>query len=321
LDEKLLQGDRFRASKENLEATLKGIEAFYASPQAPRHTGPPDCGRCNTKKRRVAEAYYEYYLSDAPGRWDSNLLEYRQEIQRRFNHPEGPQLEEIHALFQSTLREYLKQTLLAPKPSDNSDVYSYKSMAAGLLEQGKATNEVLKYYHSAQLNSCNPSTASIVRALNNSQTPQESAQIYISLYCAPSPTDNPQQKNIKQKYARLFEQLVPHDEVIAAWRKEAAASQDSKLAHLKGRLQELQMGQSAHLKDKARKAAKAQRREPSPRVVACQREGCPLDVNISGSEEIIECAVCEWLERNGGRFYYCSFEHCEEDGVSPAEIR
>lgn len=319
LDVKLLQGDRFRESRDKLETSLQSIEAFYASPQAPRHAGPPDCGRCNTKKRRVAEAYYEYYLSDASGRWDSNLLEYRDEMRRKFSQPEGPQLEEIHALFQSTFREYLKQILLAPKATDNSDINSYKSMAADLLEQGKATNEVLEYYHTSQLNSCNPPTASIIRALNDSKTPRERAQIYISFYCTPSSTDTPQQKNIKQKYARLFEQLIPHDDVLAAWHKEAAASQESKVADLRGRLQELQMGQSAHLKDKARKAANAQRREPSPRVVSCQREGCPLDVNISGAEEIIECAVCGWLERNGGRqgrFYYCSFEHCEEDGVS-----
>ncbi|TVY20572.1 hypothetical protein LARI1_G002533 [Lachnellula arida] len=317
LDVKLLQGDRFRESKEKLETSLKSIEAFYASPQAPRHAGPPDCGRCNTKKRRVAEAYYECYLSDASGRWDSNLPEYREEMRRKFSQPEGPQLEEIHALFQSTFREYLKQILLAPKATDNSDINSYKIIAADLLEQGKATNEVLEYYHTSQLNSCNQSTASIIRALNDSKTPRERAQIYISFYCTPSSTDTPQQKNIKQKYARLFEQLIPHDDVIAAWHKEAAASQESKVADLRGRLQELQMGQSAHLKDKARKAANAQRREPSPRVVSCQREGCPLDVNISGVEELIECAVCEWLERNGGRggrFYYCSFEHCEEDG-------
>jgi len=320
LDEKLLQADRFREARERLESTLKDIDVFYASPQAPIHTGPPDCERCSARKRKITEAFYEYYLSDTPGRWDSNLLDYRQEMARKFNQPGGPNLDEIHAYFQTTFRDYLKQTIFNPKPSQSPDIQTYKNMAADLLDQGKSTNEVLETYHNSQLHTCEPSTAAVIRDLSDSLEPRERAQIYISAYCTSLETDSAPVKNIKQKYARMFEKLVPHDEVISAWREEAAASQEKSLSELKDQLAALHMAQGAHLKVKARKEEKNRKvREQTPQMVMCRKSRCPLEVNLNGTEEITVCEICQWMEKNGrgyGETAYCSDEHCEEDFVS-----
>jgi len=120
----------------------------------------------------------------------------------------------------------------------------------------------------------------------------------------------------------MFEQLIPHDEVLSAMIKEAEDSQAAKIADLQRELNDLQMARSAHMKAKAKKADKDERmmldREPSPRFVQCGLTGCAIDVNLADGE-IIECALCEWLYRrdgSGGRFYYCSVEHAEDDFVS-----
>ncbi|TVY51946.1 hypothetical protein LSUE1_G010125, partial [Lachnellula suecica] len=246
LDQKLQQGDLLREAKEQLESSLKTITTFYASPKAPAHTGPPNCERCNTRKRRITAAYHEYYLADTPGRWDSNLPEYRAELQRLFDQPNGPPLEEIHTLFQNTLRSYLKQTLLAPSSQDDKDA------TASMLSAAKDTSTILDTYHTSS-QSCALENALLAQALSSAQSPQERARLYIETYCIPSPTDTPPQKNLKQKYARLFEQLTPHDEVMAAWRQEAERGQEAKLGEMKGRLADLRMGQSAHLKAKRKK--------------------------------------------------------------------
>jgi hypothetical protein len=239
---------------------------------------------------------------------------------KKFDQPDGPNLEEIHELFQTTFRQYLKQTIFNPKEYHNSDIQSYKNMAGDLLDQGKSINEVLETYHKSQLQTCGPSTAAAIRDLSDSLEPRERAQIYISVYCSPLESDSAPVKNIKQKYARMFEKLVPHDEVISAWRAEAAASQDKNLSELKSTLADLQLGQSAHLKNKAKKAEKERKvREQTPQMVMCGKMGCPVDVNLNGPEDISVCEICEWMEKNGrgyGGTVYCSDQHCEDDFVS-----
>jgi hypothetical protein len=114
----------------------------------------------------------------------------------------------------------------------------------------------------------------------------------------------------------MFGELIPHDEVLAAMKKEAADSHASKIDVLQREISELQMAQSAHLKVKAKKEEKHERmildREPSPKMVQCSLDGCANEVNLLA--DMIECAICEWLHRKGGergRYVYCSVEHAE----------
>jgi hypothetical protein len=143
----------------------------------------------------------------------------------------------------------------------------------------------------------------------------------MNYYCRPAWADSPQQKAFKAKYARMFGELIPHDEVLAAMEKEAADSHASKIDVLQREISELQMAQSAHLKVKAKKEEKHERmildREPSPKMVQCSLDGCANEVNLLA--DTIECAICEWLHRKGGergRYVYCSVEHADEDFVS-----
>ncbi|KAF4632221.1 hypothetical protein G7Y89_g5907 [Cudoniella acicularis] len=316
LDQRAAQAEYLSQAKAQLELKLKSINGFYASPHAERHNGPPNCERCNTKKRRIAEAYCDFYLSYAP--WNSNRPDLKDELDRRFNDPSGPQLGGMHEVFQTVLRDHIKNDLCAPKPYDDPDTYAYKSMTSDMFDDDSSAKEILDYYLDCQLNFADPNIKDFIYAMQDARTPEQRAQAYINYYCKPLPADTPQVKNFKAKYARMFEQLTPHDIVVATMRKEAEDSQHSKVSTLRHRLGELQMAQSAHLKNKARKAEKDQRmqeREPSPRYVNCSLENCPLDINIT-TDEITECLICDWLERKGGRrghFYYCSVEHAEED--------
>jgi len=60
--------------------------------------------------------------------------------------------------------------------------------------------------------------------------------------------------------------------------------------------------------------------DPSPRMERCALEMCIREVDLNDEKGVVECAICEWLDRKGGReherqgrFYYCSIEHAEDD--------
>ncbi|RDL41040.1 Uncharacterized protein BP5553_01019 [Venustampulla echinocandica] len=317
VDQRTAQGEQFRQAKQQLESKLKTIASFYSSPHAEAHTGPPNCERCNTKRRRITEAYYDFYLTNTP--WDAADPSLRADLDKTFNNPQGDRLDHMHKIVQSVVREHIRHDLCSPDPADDVDTFNYKQVGAEMFRQDRDTKEILNCYTEAQLKTIrDPNIVEFIRASEAANTPDQRAQTYINYYCRLTTTDTPQQKNFKSKYARMFEQLMPRDVVVTAMRKEAEELQASKLSDLEHRLGELQMAQSAHLKAKARKAEKDKMihaREASPRYVSCSVEECPLDINVT-SEEVIECGICEWLSRKGGKgshFYYCSVEHAEED--------
>jgi len=240
----------------------------------------------------------------------------------KLNNPDGYSLEEVHALFQSAFREHLKQDLCTPVEKDTPQTFSLKSATAHQFDSGRPTADILSDYAAAiERIAPNPDAAAFASAINNSRSQEERAHIYMNYYCRPAWADSPQQKAFKVKYARMFEALVPHDEVLAAMKKEAADSQANKIDVLQREISELQMAQSAHMKVKAKKEERHERmildREPSPKMVQCSLDGCANEVDLLGAT--IECAICEWLHRKGGergRYVYCSVEHADEDFVS-----
>ncbi|KAH7308800.1 hypothetical protein BKA65DRAFT_519944 [Rhexocercosporidium sp. MPI-PUGE-AT-0058] len=318
-DRRLQSGDQFRESKEQLEATLAAIDRFYASPEAGPHDGPPNCQRCSKKRHDVARAFYDYYVSDDPRAWYADHVQYKQEMQRRFENPDDFSLDDTHSFFQSVLREHLKQDLCTVLPTDSANITAFKYKTSDFFNEGRSTEEILDAYLGyASSIAPTPQAAAFNAALQDSTTKEERAQSYIDYYCASSWSDPPAVKAIKAKHARMFEALVPHDQVLASWRKDAQESQTSKVAELQGKLSDIKMAQSAYLKNKKRKAEKDQRmvdREPIPRIELCALRECPIKINLV-TEEVIECAICEWMDRKGGergRAVYCSLEHANED--------
>ncbi|KAH8654560.1 hypothetical protein BGZ60DRAFT_496102 [Tricladium varicosporioides] len=316
LDQRAAQAMNLTQAKIQLEAKLKSINGFYASPHSEGHTEPPHCKRCNGKKLRIAEAYYDFYVSYAP--WNSNRPDLKDELEKNFNDPQGPELEKMHQIFQIVLREHVKNDLCTPQNTDDDNTYNYKQRTADMFDQGVSSSDILEFYVNAQFQTSNQNTVDFITAMQEAVTPEQRAQAYANYYCKSLPDDPPQVRNFKSKYARIFEQLIPHDEVVDAMRKEAEETQHSKVSALKDNLGALQMGHSAHLKAKARKAEKDQRihdRDSSPQYVSCSLEKCPLEPDIM-RDETVECLICDWLEHKGGRrgrFYYCCVEHAEED--------
>jgi hypothetical protein len=244
-------------------------------------------------------------------------------MDKKLHDANGYSLEDVHILFQSALREHMKQDLCTPQPTDSLETRALKSMTSNMFDNGRPTSEILSDYAATlEQSASNQDEAAFVSALNVSKTKEERAQIYIRYYCSPSWNESPQQKAFKAKYTRMFEQLVPHDEVVAAMMKEAEDAQSSKIEALQRELSELQMAQSAHFKVKAKKEEKDQKimmdRESSPKMVQCSLDCCANEINLL-ADAILECAICEWLDRKGGergRYVYCSIEHADEDFVS-----
>jgi hypothetical protein len=317
VDDRVESGKEFQKAKVQLEAKLKSIRSYFNSPHAPAHTASPNCDRCNTKNHRIAGAYHDFYSSNPPFGVDE--FDYRDALDRALREPLGPQLSQMHKVFQEALRQHLKNDLCVSQPHDDKDVKAYKSATAAMFDYGHDTQETVQSYTEYQLRSIKEPKATVfIKDLQKATSPEQRAQVYINFYCKPDATDTAEQRNFKTKYTRIFEQLNPHDNVVSAMRREAEEAQANKVSKLSQSLGEMQMAFSAHLKNKARKAEKDKRmndRDMSPCYANCGVEDCPIDINIS-TDGTIECTICEWLERKGSRrerVYYCSVEHAEED--------
>ena len=284
------------------------------------------------------QAYYDYYLGHQPGRWDEGLIQYRQEIEGMFNGSDVS-LEAIHERSKAELREHLRKDLCTTLPGDSKDVVEYKMRLGGLLQevsieealgrgfQEKIDGSALVPGLDGQVgwdearDVAHPVGFNV--SLQDAKTVEQRAELYIAYYCTPAWNDTPQQRSMKMKYGKLFESGMSHDTVLGMWTKEAHEIKAREVGRLKQRLGELQMAQSAHLKNKKRKMEKDARMKDKeyvvvPRLVQCSLRGCELQMDVS-KEGPIECAICDWLARRGGErrhFYYCSEDHIEDDFVS-----
>lgn len=256
------------------------------------------------------------------------------------NRPDVP-LDAIHDRFKAELRGHLEKDLCTVLPSDSPDVVRDKNHIKSLFDEGLDFNDILKCYIQAQrtrlayyddslrddgaaaLPAEHP--AGLNAAIQDSKNADDRAGLYASYYCGQSWSDTPQQRNMKAKYSKVFESGLSHDTVLGMWRRDAKGIKGREVERLKHGLGELQMAQSAHLKNKARKMEKDIRVKdrvyvdvPKPEPVKCSLEGC--QVQMDAKEGPIECAVCDWLVRQNPavnrHFYYCSEEHAEEDFVS-----
>jgi hypothetical protein len=285
------------------------------------------------------QAYYNYYLGNQPGRWDEHLLSYRQELENMFNSPGEVLLAAIHDRFKAELGEHLRKDLCAILPADSKGAVEYKMRVDELLRQvsieealaaalrgkidGLAFVDGLEGRRVLDGTRDEAHPAGFNVSLQDSRTPEQRAELYVTYYCTPTWNDTPQQRNMKTKYGKLFESGMSHDTVLAIWKKEALDIKAREVDRLKQRLGELQMAQSAQLKNKKRKMEKDARMKDKeyvvvPRLVECSLPGCDSQMDV-GKEGPIECAVCDWLARKSHdrrRFYYCSEEHVEEDFVS-----
>ena len=320
LDQRLLLGDQYRSLKEWLKTELAEINRDF---QGGSHTASDSCERCIDKKRKVKQAYHDYYSSCSAVRSSG----YSDELNAMFKTPEKYHLEDIHAFFEARLRHHLKRDLCELRQGERGETAQSivdKTMAAEKFDEGRPLQEILDSVLESHLSSCqDPEQAAFVSRLQNTKLPVDRFPLYIKYYCNPCWNDTALQKNFKAKYARMFEAGKPHDEVVRTMRTEAAQTQAEELSAWKHRLAELQMAQSAHLKNKRKKAERKDRKDLGredyePRVVHCSLKECESSIDVE-SEEAIECALCDYLARKSHsrtHFYYCSVQHAEEDFVS-----
>jgi hypothetical protein len=333
LDQKIREADRFRYDEERLSGTLQMIERVSSTPRGGPHTGNSNCERCTEKRIMITQAYHSFYISHEPDRWDSSLAEYREEMERMFSDPEQYTLEDIHARFQQELRQHIKKEMCTLKRGDSKTVVERKRWSASQFDNVHDLKSTLQTTLEVTLNTTPREAAEAMYALHSTKTAHERAPVYAKYYCTPSWTDTSQQKNIKAKYARQFEAGLSHDQVITAWKNEVLSSQQQEISKLQHRLGELQMAQSAHLKNKAKKAEKDQRIQDReyvfvPKMERCTFTGCNKEVDVNTEGGALQCALCDWLaaryedveRKKGWRFFYCSREHVEEDFVSYREF-
>lgn len=335
LDRRLAQGDNFRRDQERLFHNLSAIQEHWSSGTQDReyssvgpHTGSFSCARCAEKKRQIRQAYRDYYLSEWPGTWDSDLQEYQQTLKKIFD--DGVDLDAIHEHAEVELRRHLKLDLIMPTASDSSNRTWEKDRVCELFNGGADIKHIVESHLAARLEDLPVEEAGFVKALQSTRTAEERAPVYIDYYCRPSSSDDTDQRKLKNDFAREFQQgTASHDALIRAWRKEAEEKQLERISKLREKESDLQMALSAHLKDKVKKAEKVKmiqdRTNISLETTSCSLENCPIDVEIGPTHSPIECMLCYWLARKSKgapsprqRYYYCSVEHGNEDFVSLA---
>ncbi len=324
MDEKLAQGDAFRKSREKLKAELEEIDRYFSSPEAGCHTGPLNCSVCDQKKGKLIRAFCDYYLSTEPGTWTLDYPHFREHLQLRLNEPD-PSLEAVHSIFTARLRHHLKNEHCTPHVSDLPSTTTMKRILLNMFMEGEPIPSILNFYLSdLEGRVSETEAAQFVAAMQKTKTPEDRARLYVLYYCSNGPNDPPVLRDFKEKYTRIFEALVPHDEVLVAMRKEAQDYQAKNVQHvqqLEERLGALELGKKAHLKKEQRKNAR-NGGDVTEQVVNCSLDGCPIEINLM-TEEVIECVICEWMAEKGGmdgerreRAVYCSVEHAEDDFVS-----
>ena len=128
----------------------------------------------------------------------------------------------------------------------------------------------------------------------------------------------------------MFAEGHPHDEVIRQWHREVLEAQEKRTGKLKYQLGELKMAQTAHLKNKAKKAENQRmwdqkdEAEVDSKTFICTLPRCGIDLVDTARESWATCLYCEWLvskqEEVGAAgiepSYYCTVEHAEADLVS-----
>ncbi|RKF58807.1 hypothetical protein OnM2_065011 [Erysiphe neolycopersici] len=315
---RLAQADAFRNAKQKLQDTLLLNQEKFILLNSEYHSDHPDCRNCDTKNRKIIDAYEHYFLSSDPNSWYTNILGYETEMQARFRDikiPTKQDLKDLYLIFRAKLREYIMTVINDLKLDSDTELSNIisnnmaKDIPLEILVQ-KAYDALLSLLP-------NSDAKQLVLSLQNTKTASERAPHYIRYYCSIAEDDTPQQRNFKNKYARMFENGLNHDEVLTAMRKEAQDLNSQRVSALHTELGELQLAQSAHLKKKVRRAESVQQvrdRKLNQMSIRCSLAQCGVEVYVT--KENIECALCEWLERKGsgkGRFFYCSKEHAEED--------
>lgn len=310
----------FRIEKKKLQDTLRSIEEKSSSLDEEPHTGQSGCPCCNAKNQKILQAYENYFFSPDPTTWYAELPEYKPAMQARFKNIKNPikqDLKDLHSISSAMLYDYI----LASARDININI-NIEQSSPGIekkTERIPIQQLIEKFYDALITNSPSADAQNLISSLQETKTATERAPLYIQYYCAPSANDTLQQRNFKAKYARIFETNSTHDEVLRAMRKEAQELNIEKINALHKELGELQLAQSAHLKNKAKKAEKNQRirdRDQSPKAMCCSLDKCKKE--LDPSKENIECAICEWIDSKGGgkgRLFYCSIEHAEEDFV------
>ncbi|TQS37885.1 hypothetical protein Golomagni_01621 [Golovinomyces magnicellulatus] len=317
-DQRLAHADAFRAAKKNLQTSLNFAHEKSLSSSGGYHWGKLFCQSCATKNQMILNAYKEYFLAPEPSAWYAEFPEYRDEMNARFQDIKSPtkqDLKDLYTISRKILRKYVLNYARDLNLSNDAEISN--AVSGEMAQEIPVEQLIQKIYDVSEPYFPNPDAKKLIMDLQATNTSAERASLYIKYYCAISPDDTSQQKNFKAKYARMFENRPSHDEVLTAMRKEAHNLNSQKLNALHKELNELQLAQSAHLKNKARKAEKDQRiqnRELSPESVHCSLKRCAIKLNPR--EENLECALCEWLNTKGSgkaRFFYCTAEHADED--------
>jgi hypothetical protein len=336
LDEKLKTGDFYRKARELLTTRLKLIED---TSKLGLHSGPHrPCASCQSRNKQVKDAFLEYYESEEPGSLYAGNEQYIRELGdlcEGLDWESSSSSLRISALQDHNddfLRDHLQLEFCTPSDEDSAEQLEFKRQLKRMFlksTNGSSTDisEIIEAYAIYQMKQCRDTDAyNFQYRLQETRTAEERARLFTTYYCEIEPQDSATVKTLKAKYARQFNELLPHDIVLGAMKEEANRIYEHELGSLRSKANELQMAKSASMKEKRRRAEQADQRllaknEERSRYASCALRNCPNDIDLY--EDPIECVICDWLaskDETRSRVYYCSLAHADEDFVSRSSV-
>lgn len=322
-DQRVQELDNLREDTLRLESKLSDIrKACEESSLCPN-----PIVECPEHMSQIAQAYKEFYLSDEPNRWHSNLKKYREDLQAMFNDPGEYTLADIHERARNELRQAQRSDLCTIRPDDSEETIKWKNESAAMFDEGKSVTDIIDHRLKSQLETLPESEAAekshFLKALEDSRDSKDRARAYVDYYCHQMPNDSREKASLKAKFAKMFQDGISHDILMTMMVKQVTETGATKKSDLENKLSELQMAQSAFLKNKAKKEETVSRRlqaqVEAEKTVTCSFPECNAPVNLLAEDGPLECAICEWLSRRSSsksQFFYCSIEHAEKDFVS-----
>mgnify|MGYP001593556671 CR=1 FL=1 len=267
--------------------------------------------KCATHQNEMRNLYQNVYTADSPGRWTSyRPAEYTQDLKRMFD-AQAP-IEKINGRVRREKLHHNKDSQCTFGLSDHPTVKRAKIRAAELRGAGKSQADIESYIIDEEqklLSALTPEQQEIQAEYDKSKSEAEKYSYLGTHASTPKPTDTPRDAELRQKWAKLFDNNVPYSEILPVMEKDIADAKSHVLL-LENRLADLRNAQAANNKAKAAKE-ESKRKQARDAIRRCCSEGCGNVCELHGPNADLGCERCFAMKEDGvlqNYSWFCSPE-------------
>ncbi|KFY19842.1 hypothetical protein V491_04178 [Pseudogymnoascus sp. VKM F-3775] len=289
------------ADTSELEGRLKNLTETCQSNCA---SGFSKCGNHQNEMRQL---YQTAYTAASSGRWTSyRPAEYTQDLKRMFDAQAS--IDKINGRVRKEKLQHIKDSQCTFGPSDHPTVKEIKLKVAGLRGTATPQSDIDSYITAEEeklLSTLTPEQREIQAEYDKSKSEEQKYSYLRTCACTLQPTDTPRDVELRQKWAKLFDNKVPYSDILPAMEKDIADAK-SNAQILENRLADLRNAQAANNKAKAAKE-ESKRKQARDAIRRCCSEGCGNVCELSGPNADLGCERCFAMKEDGALQNYSWF--------------